>query len=864
MGGAFVNMQNNLKSKIFDHALPLVSKPGRYIGNEINMVRKDPEQVSCRIALVFPDVYEVGMSYMGFPILYNILNKNENYYAERAFAPWVDMEEQMRRLNIPLFSLETFSPLHDFDIIGFTFQYELHATSIVNLIDLAGLPIRSADRSELPLILLGGPSIYNPEPMADFIDAAVIGDGEEVVIEIAERVREAKETGKSREELLHELAGIGGVYVPSLYKPVYSPGGDFEKLVPLKEGIPRRIRARTVSEIKNDNYPAKPLVPMIGTTHDRVSLEIARGCSRGCRFCNAGFVYRPVRERSVDDLVEQAVTNIDATGYDEISLVSLSTSDYKQLPELMQKLNQALGEKMVNMSFPSLRPESFNENVARYAKGVRKSGLTLAPEAGTQRLRNVINKATSEQALLKAVDLAFREGWRSVKLYFMIGQPSETDEDLDGIIAMIQKVVQLSRLHKGRGVNVSVSPFVPKPLTPFQWCSQNSIDETNKKLLYISGRIRQKSVKLSFRTPDLAAVEGVLARGDRRLSAVIQKAWEAGSKLDGWSELYEFGRWKNAVLDCGFTFDQWLKGFDIDQPLPWDHIDKGVTKKFLRDEYHRALGQDVTPDCRFSDCKKCGLMGEKVCKEIIQNPDSAVNEIEPDTVVMPKDVRKGRYLSKQIVRIEYSKGEPVRYLSHLDLMRMFERAIRRAHIPIAYTEGYNPRPKISYGPALATGYTSDSEFMDVHLATEETIDLIEMLSPHLPLGIELKRTEYLKKARSLGSLVSRLDYFIELNGEFDAAATRSAIDQFMNSSEITVRRRKKGKQIRTLNIRPNILQLTIHPRGLSLQSTNRNGLSVRAEEVLQHLFPNQEALINRARVKRTALYRQDGEAFQPL
>ena len=852
---------NNLKEFLFDNILPFVSKPGRYIGNEVNMSRKKIQKEMCRIALVFPDVYEVGMSYAGFPILYNIINKKEGMYAERAFAPWSDMEEQMREKKLPLFSLETFSPLSSFDLVGFTFQYELSATGIVNLIDLSGLPIRSKDRNKLPLVLLGGPSIYNPEPMAEFIDVTVIGDGEEIVVEIAETVQKLKLNGENRASTLKALCKIKGVYVPEFYEPVYSSIGSFMGLEVKEDGAPRRIKARTVKKLAQDNYPAKPLVPMIGTTHDRVSLEIARGCSRGCRFCNAGFIYRPVRERSVENLVQQAIDNIESTGYDEISLVSLSTSDYTNLTELMAKLNDSLGDKMVNLSFPSLRPESFTEEVAYFAKGVRKSGLTLAPEAGSQKLRDIINKATTEESLLKAVDLAFREGWKLVKLYFMIGQPYENEQDLEGIIELIKKVAEIARLHHGKSVNISISPFVPKPLTPFQWVRQDSMAETEAKLGFLKSKIKARNVKLSWRNADIAAVEGILARGDRRMSSLIQKAWELGSRLDGWSEFYDFERWNKAVTEFGFTFDELLKGFYKNSSLPWDHISKGVTKKFLKEEYSSAKSKSVTDDCRFSDCKSCGLMGEDVCKEIINKPQ-VQEKPEKKQLSGKRNIQMGNYLSKQIIRLEYSKGEPVRFLSHLDMMRMFERAMRRAHVPLAYTEGYNPRPKISYGPALATGYTSDSEFMDVHIAVEGPYNIKECLSPHVPFGIEIKRTKTLiSKTRSLAALIDHLDYDVLLNKTFDEKEIDTLIEKLLSKNEIIVERFKKGKPSKTYNIRPNILQLTANPTGLSLQCKIFNGLSVRAEEILRHLLPGQETLIKTAKVNRTNLLISDGDKY---
>jgi len=850
----------DLRKFLFDRVLPFVRKPGRYTGNEINIIRKDLGEVDVRVALVFPDVYEVGMSYMGFPILYHILNSQKGVYAERAFAPWIDMEGEMRKKGIPLFSLETFSPLSDFDIIGFTLQYEMHYTTVLNLLDLSGLPVEAKDRDGMPLIIGGGPCAFNPEPVADFFDAIMIGDGEEASVEIVETVRRCKYDQASKEETLEALAAIPWLYVPSFYRPRYSQQGAFLGLEPVHESAPRKIKARIVEALKPDYYSSRPLVPMISTTHDRVSLEIARGCSRGCRFCNAGMIYRPVRQRKVNELVDQALESVKNTGYDEVSLVSLSTSDYDELSDLLQSLRSALGEQMVNISFPSLRPEKFTYEVAQFAKGVRKSGLTLAPEAGSQRLRDVINKTTKSEDLLRAVDLAFREGWNLIKLYFMIGQPTETDEDLYAMIDLITQVVEVARLHGGKRIHVSVSPFIPKPITPFQWVKQDDLNETHRKLRLLCDGIRFRNVKMSWRQPELAAVEGILARGDRRLAPVIKSAWLKGAKFDGWSEHFNFERWQQALDEHQLSFDQLLAGFELDAPLPWDHIDKRVTKKFLRDEYRRAFGQIVTPDCRDGECNLCGLMGQKVCQEIIQSEKQASteNSVPEHKNEVPHIIQKSSVPEKvRTFRVKYAKGEAVRYLSHLDLMRVLERAMIRADLPLIYSEGFNPRPRIAYGPSLATGYTSEAEYFDLQLAWETAIDLQQALGPHLPAGLELLQTKSLfGKAQSLTSIINRAGYDIAITDDLRPGDLPARIERLLGQKEIIVSRKKKDG-VRSIDIRPFLVALNVTEGGFYLETTFANGKTLRVDEILKLLFPEEDIAVM-AKVHRKGLWVQYG------
>ncbi len=860
-------VQHSLKQRIFDELLPFVAKPGRYIGNEFNMIRKSPAEYDTRVALVFPDVYEVGMSYMGFPILYHLLNRQPRVYAERAFAPWLDMAEQMRSKAVPLFSLETFTPLADFDVVGFTLQYELHYTSIVDLIDLAGLPLRALERQHGPLVIGGGPSVFNPEPVAEFFDLLVIGDGEEALPEVVAAVQRAKQGTWSRQALLQACAQIPGVYVPQFYQPHYAPSGAFAGLIPSSSGIPERIRARIVSTLDANNYPGRPLVPVISTTHDRVSLEIARGCSRGCRFCNAGMIYRPVRQRSVADLTAQAVANIDHTGYDEVSLVSLSTSDYEELEALLTQLQAQLGPRMVNLSFPSLRPEKFTPQLARFAKGVRKSGLTLAPEAGTQRLRDVINKTTTAEDLLRAVDLAFREGWRLVKLYFMIGQPTETDQDLEGMIELIHQVVALGRRHHGVKINVSVSPFIPKAITPFQWVAQDPPQETRRKIELVRSRTRDRAVKVSWRDAEVAEIEGVLARGDRRLAPVILHAWRSGSRLEGWSEHFSYENWQQGLRAQQLTAAQFTGGYADDAALPWDHLEKGVTKKFLRDEYQRALGQAVTNDCREADCNRCGLMGQPLCQEIIDRDRiEAPAEKTEQALEMPRGELLPRPHEGIWVRLHYSRGEEMRWISHLDFIHVFERAMRRARWPVVYSEGFNPHPRMSFGPPLPTGYTSRAEYLDIQLAEADPEWLIASLAQQLPGGVSPgKILPTPRKPRALGDVIDSAEYGIHWPVQPWPDDMAARIDGLLQQTELEAVRQKAGEAARRVDIRPYIKNISVQNRRLHVISHIDHGKSVRMDEIINLLFPLQSDRVRMARYERIALWiTQAGVPCSPL
>ncbi len=589
-----------------------VQKPARYTGGELNSVIKDKDQVAVRFAFAFPDTYEVGMSHLGMKILYGMLNDREDIWCERVFAPWPDFEEVLRKEQIPLYGLESFSPISEFDFIGFTLQYELSFTNILNMLDLGGIPVRSCDRKETdPIVIAGGPCACNPEPIAEFIDLFTLGESEEVLNELLDLYIEWKKSGKNKAEFLKRAATIEGVYVPALYQVTYREDGLIEAITPA-EGAPATVRKRIIREMDRAYYPKTFIVPYIETVHDRAILEVMRGCIRGCRFCQAGFIYRPLREKNADTLCRQGKDLCESTGYEEISLSSLSTSDYSQIEPMLDEMLTYTEQNKINMTLPSLRIDNFSEQLLEKIKTVRKSGLTFAPEAGTQRLRDVINKNVTEQEVMSSCKIAFAGGYTSVKLYFMLGLPTETMEDVTGIIELAQRVVNLfyslPDKPKGKGVNVtvSVSTFVPKPFTPFQWEGQDTMEMITAKQKRLIEAISTKKISCKYHEMHTSVLEGILARGDRRLSDVIEKAWQKGCRLDSWDEHFHFDRWMEGMEEAGLSpafYANRKRAFD--EILPWDHLDYGLSKKFLQKECEKAYAAQTTQNCR-ENCSGCG------------------------------------------------------------------------------------------------------------------------------------------------------------------------------------------------------------------------------------------------------------------
>jgi len=603
---------NDLRQFFLDAILPRVRHPAQYIGGEVNSIVKDHRDADVTVALAFPDTYTIGMSHMGLPILYAILNTRDDVAAERAFTPAVDMEAELRARGMPLMSLETHTPLCRFDIVGFSLQYEMCFTNVLTMLDLGGVPLLAAERGEGdPIIIAGGPCAFNPEPTSDFIDAFVIGDGEEALPELIDTFKAARDSGAGRSAILHHLAANApSVYVPSLYDVAYHPDGTVASVTPRHSDVPQRVRAATVLDLDAAAAVERPIVPFAEVVHERVTLEIMRGCTQGCRFCHAGMTKRPQRERSVDVLVKRAVDCIAASGFDEVSLASLSSSDYPHIRELLQRLSDRLSGQHVNLAMPSLRVDSMLADLTEKLSNVRKAGITIAPEAANERLRRVINKNIADDDLIGGVRAAYQAGYSGVKLYFMLGLPTETLDDVRAIAELADRVARLRR-EFGRGnarINLSVAPFVPKPHTPFQWEPMLPRDELCERQSLIRRSLRVRSVKFKAHRPRLSFLEGVFARGDRRLGAAIMRAWERGCRLDAWDETFDFDKWLTAFAEIGIDGEWYAcRERHVDETLPWDHIDAGVSKRFLLSERHRSRREETTPDCRDGPCHLCGL-----------------------------------------------------------------------------------------------------------------------------------------------------------------------------------------------------------------------------------------------------------------
>lgn len=839
----------NIENRLLNTILDKVTKPGRYTGNELNVIIKEPADIDVRFLFAFPEVYEIGMSSQATGILYHRLNQIENVWAERVFAPWPDMEEQMRQNDIPLFSLESFTPAAEFDIIGFTLQYELTYTNLLNMLDLAEVPLYADQREEhTPLVIAGGPCSCNPEPLAPFIDAFLIGDGEEAVREICRVIGAGKKEGLSRNQLLKNLAGIRGVYVPQFYKPVYSGETELQEIKVLLPEAAHPVLTNIVPELKSEYYSEKPLVPLIEVTHDRLAVEVMRGCTEGCRYCNAGMIYRPTRERPEQEIVDYSLKAISNSGFEEISFLSLSISDYSALGQLMTKEREALKGRNVNVSFPSMRLDSFSEEIAEFAKSVRKSGFTFAPEAGSSRLRKVINKNISDEDLIKAVEIALQNGWKTLKFYFMIGLPTETKEDVEAIGEMLERVVGVSKKYGRIRFNVSISPHSPKSHTPFQWEKQDSIEEFQEKISILRQKLAKfRQINLTWRNPEYSQIECVLGRGDRRIAKVIFDAWQNGARFDGWNEYFNFQTWKNSFEKNNFDLSGLISEIPETAVLPWDHIDKGVTKHFLLKERKNAYNEVNIIDCKDGTCFGCGIQRKQKYAEFaecykdlsLHRPDIE-NRIEADA---PKtqaensfsgETEKPEIPERIFYRMQFSKTGYSKYISHLDLIRVFDRAFRMANLPVAYSEGFNPRPKFSFSQPLSLGQSSESEFVDVEFFSNISSNLPDILNRYLPAGLKIHSVKPITgKTDSLSSVISVSDYVVELSG---AEVSDDQIAELLHQDNITVTRTTKGK-LKEIDLKPFIQSIRPDRHRVNIRLASVDGRNAKIKEIMNLLLP---------------------------
>jgi radical SAM family uncharacterized protein/radical SAM-linked protein len=829
--------------------LPFISKPGRYLGKEFNAVTRSWVETPLHCALIFPDLYEIGMSHQGLQILYHILNGRQDMLAERCYCPDIDVERLLISNSLPLTSLESGHALKDFDILGITLPYELCYTNILTILHLAGLPFLAADRDQSsPLILGGGSCSLNPEPMADFFDAILLGDGEEAIIEIAEEVLRAKKAHLPRRDLLLRLAKLDGVYVPSFFRPDYDQNGRITDITPLEDNI-RDVRRRILPDLGRTDHLKNPLVPNAKIVHDRLGIEIARGCTRGCRFCQAGITYRPVRERTSEQIMDLARNGIADSGFEELALLSLSTGDYSCLDQLLPELMNTFTAGFVSVSMPSMRVGTLTQAVMDQIKRVRKTGFTVAPEAGSERLRRFINKGISEEDLLTTCRDAFSLGWNIMKLYFMIGLPTETWEDVEAIADLARKTKQEGDRH-GRGrrqINISVGTFVPKPHTSFQWERQIAIAESRERINRLKDIIPQKGCKLKWHDPQMSFLEGVFSRGDRRLAGLVQAAWKKGARFDGWSDHFNLKVWQNAAEECGLDLDEYLRERDKTEILPWQHLHSRVDTEFLLEELENAHRLIYTPDCRYHGCRQCGVCDFETIKPIVHRRDETV-ECPSSPADIPDDVGKEEKHFKYMVT--YERTGDICYLGHLEILQLIFRALRRARIETNFSQGFNPSPKISFSPALPVGMESLAEYfmMDLPAPLADPAETAIILGAKLPDGLKILNIS-LHSGRIPQDTVNT--YRIVLPRKITEEELE-LLDLFRKADHFPVMRERKGKS-KGVDIRPLIPAIKVETEDtIILQAVSRAGApGIKVLEAMQHIFGMDETLLLTAHMQKT-------------
>ncbi len=829
--------------------LPFINKPGRYLGHEYNAVHKSWDQTSLHWALIFPDLYEIGMSHQGLQILYHILNEKDEISAERCFCPDIDAEKKILEQGGHLSSLESGHALKDFDILGITLPYELCYSNILTILHLAGIPFRATDRNErFPLVVGGGSCSLNPEPVADFFDVILLGDGEEAILEISEEVRKAKQAGLAKATLFKKLSTVEGVYIPSFFQPSYDSSGRIVQVVPLETDRPV-VRRRILADLKRTDHLRKPLVPNAKIVHDRLGLEIARGCTRGCRFCQAGITYRPVRERSCEEVLELAKEGIAASGFEELALLSLSTGDYSCLEQLLPQLMDSFASGFVSVSMPSMRVGTLTPAVMDQIKRVRKTGFTVAPEAGSGRLRRFINKGISEEDLLSTCREAFSLGWNLMKLYFMIGLPTETWEDVDAISDLALKTLQQGE-GKGRGrrqITVSVGTFVPKPHTPFQWEQQLTVAQSRERINRLKEILPRRGCKLKWHDPEQSFMEGVFSRGDRRLAKLLEEAWKKGARLDGWSDHFHLTTWLQAADTCGLDLNGYLRKREFSEILPWQHLHSGADNAFLREELDKAHNLLYTPDCRYHGCQKCGVCDFRFIKPLVEKKEQNQPQPSSSTGVLTTSTGDDLHFKYLVV---YARTGDICFLGHLEFLQVIFRTLRRAGIRTHFSQGFNPSPKVSFGPALPVGTESLAEYfiMDLPEPLPDIDETITLMNAKLPEGIRVKDIS-LHSGRIFQDVITT--YWIILPQSLTDEQENN-LAAFQTAERFPVAKIRKGKT-KEIDIRPLILDIkVVGETTLIVKIASKAGTpGIKVSEALQHILMLDEEDLLSSHIQKT-------------
>ncbi len=842
-------------NETFDQILSRVKRPSRYLGTEINATKKDPTSVISHAVFAFPDMYELGMSYLGLQVLYRAVNDEPDLWMERVFTPDFDMERQLHQQGLDLSSLESQTPLKYFDVVAFSLQHELTYLDVISILKLGGVPVRTSKRTEAhPFVIAGGPCATNPEPLAEALDIVVLGDGEIILPAIVRTVGTMRKQGKSRQAIYDRLQAMDGIYLPSRYQVSYFDNGGIESMI-TTGSAPGTIARTVINDLDSLAPPSSPVIPFAQAVHDRIAVEIQRGCTRGCRFCHAGMINRPVRQRTKETILAAVDSGLKTTGYDQVSFLSLSAGDHPQILTLLEGFFNAHGNQRISASLPSLRAETLTTELAELVRTVRKSGFTIAPEAGTERLRKVINKDLSERDIVAAAVGAYDAGWRLIKLYFMLGLPTETDEDLEGISQLVLKVRSELRAkgHKPR-INVGLSTFIPKPHTPFQWEPLASIEEMTARLNGVRKRLQKiGGVKVTWSRPELSWAEGILSRGDRRQFEALVQLVESGNRLAGWSEHFRLDEFRKAFSSRDLLPhpEFWLRERANDEVLPWDHLDMGPTKDFLLQERHKAYQNETTPDCSVDICTNCGACENDLAPMVQPTPKKAISPHSSSTWDEKSQVK---------IRLCMAKRNSARLLGHREFMVALFRAFRRAKWPLKHTEGFHPKPKVSFGPACQTGVASEAEWLDVTLQQLEPIQwLTEKLEAELPEGIVLLSFQVLEQnAPGIMKDLSMVRYIITIPNTMDMNEAILSCERMMKRKTWVIRRPGKNGT-KSSDVRSSIRRLELADDGsvrtFVLDISTGPGVTARPGEVAKEVF----GLGPRSVLRQKLIWKTDGQ-----